>query len=674
MRVNKIGRLAGLLGALLTACCVPAWAASQSVADYLKPTDFDEARLSPSGEYVAAKHWLNGRMVLGVIRVSDRKLIGALQFQGEHGVGDFWWVGRDRVVASIVDYSGPLARPAYLGELVGMDADGSAVDYLFGFRAETKMDTLIQHREAKKAWAWMIEPRTPRPGHSLIKAEYWNENQTPGHQFAVAGNGVAVVYDMDTTSGHLDRVVDSPFAGDADFLVDHAGIVRYAQGEDNQNNRQFWYRAANDAPWKRIDPGTFGGESPKLVAFAGDDKSIYVSADEQGKHCLLEYQIADNQHRVLTCDDDAEPDNIIYSFDAAKRPIAVVFAPGKPEVKLVDSDSDSAKLLPQIEAAFPGQYVRPVSRTDDGKQLLLLVSGDRNPGDYYLFQRDTKKADYLMSRNSWIDPELQAQVKAFSFKARDGLKVWAYLTVPKGVAQKMLPMIVIPHGGPFGIRDRWNWQPEPQLFASRGYSVLQVNFRGSGGYGESFHDAGRYALGTKMIDDLTDGVQSLISDGVVDPKRICIYGASYGGYAALMSAEREPGLYRCAIALAGIYDLKSLVHDSLYGEYARGINFMSEFFGATDDVLWAQSPVANVDQLKAAVMIAHGEQDPIAPFSQAKELREALEQRHYPYEWFTGAAETHGFYDEKTRTAFFDQAFEFLRHNIGNGAAPDAAK
>ena len=282
------------------------------------------------------------------------------------------------------------------------------------------------------------------------------------------------------------------------------------------------------------------------------------------------------------------------------------------------------------------------------------------------------KADYLVSKRSWIDPDLMGGRRPIVVPARDGTQLHGFLTLPKGAAGKNLPLVVNPHGGPFGIRDDWEWDLDPQLLASRGYAVLQINYRGSAGYGRRFRNAGKALWDSVMIDDISDAARWTVTQGYADPKRLCIYGGSYGGYAALASAEREPDLYRCTIGYAGVYDLPLFKRDSDISDTTSGRNYIDEFVGATPERLAEASPVNHVDKLKAAVLIVHGTQDKRAPFTQAKSLRKALEDRQYPFEWMEVAGEGHGFYAPENRKAFYEKLIGFLDQHIGSTATAAA--
>lgn len=300
------------------------------------------------------------------------------------------------------------------------------------------------------------------------------------------------------------------------------------------------------------------------------------------------------------------------------------------------------------------------------------MSSDRSPGDYYLFDTRTRKADYFAAVRDWINPEEMSERRPIQLKARDGTQLWGYLTLPKGRDPRKLPLVVNPHGGPFYIRDRWGFDSDAQLLANRGYAVLQVNFRGSGGYGSDFVTAGKKAWATTMIADITDATRWTIAQGYADPSRVCIYGASYGGYAALMSAIVEPDLYRCVIGYAGVYDLQLLKKDSDLASTNSGKKFFAEAIAGTDQEMIGQSPINYLDQLRAPVLIVHGKDDARAPFSQAKALRSALESRKHRYQWLVRGDEGHGFWQVENIEAFYSTLIGFIDQNIGPASLPPA--
>jgi dipeptidyl aminopeptidase/acylaminoacyl peptidase len=301
----------------------------------------------------------------------------------------------------------------------------------------------------------------------------------------------------------------------------------------------------------------------------------------------------------------------------------------------------------------------------------MHVASDRNPGDYYLFNLKAKNASMLISQRDWINPERMATTRGFHFTARDGLRIDGLLTLPPGSDGKNLPMVVNPHGGPFGIQDVWGYSGEVQLLANAGYAVLQVNYRGSGGFGEAFEHAGYKQWGRAMQDDLTDATRWAIQQGIADSKRICIYGASYGGYASLEGVAKEPDLYRCAVGYVGVYDMPMMYHDGDIPERLFGRNFLKETLG--EDKLEEISPDMHADRIKAPVLLTAGGADERAPIEQSKRMEQALRNAGKPVETLYYPEEAHGFYKMEHRQELYTRLLAFLRANIGPGIGPGLA-
>ncbi len=236
--------------------------------------------------------------------------------------------------------------------------------------------------------------------------------------------------------------------------------------------------------------------------------------------------------------------------------MGVRFTDGRPATAVFDNADAGVKALVELMQQFPGEDVRFVAGTDDGGKAVALVEADVDPGTFFLYDKAANKFTTLAQRAAWIDPNVLGRSVPFTFKTRDGLSEQGYVTYPPGKTDaKNLPLVVLPHGGPFFERDAWGFEIEPQLLAASGYAVLQVNFRGSSGYGRAFTQAGAREWGGKMQDDVTDATHWAVEQGIADPSRICIYGASYGAYAALEGAAKEPSLYKCAAGYVGVYDL-----------------------------------------------------------------------------------------------------------------------
>jgi len=264
-----------------------------------------------------------------------------------------------------------------------------------------------------------------------------------------------------------------------------------------------------------------------------------------------------------------------------------------------------------------------------------------------------------------LEEQKMRPVEPYEVKVRDGKTVYAYLTKPDD-SNGPFPMVVMPHGGPHGVRDYWAFDSYAQMMASRGYAVLQMNFRGSGGYGRSFLFEGYRQWGRSMQDDVTDVTQWAIDSGIATEDGVCIFGGSYGGYAAMMGAIREPDLYQCVIAYVGVYDLELMFKKGDIPTRRSGLVYLKQAVGEDEEDLRARSPVHNLDKLKAPVFIVHGGEDFRVDIAHAHELRKGLEKLDKPYEWMVKVNEGHGFYRPENRMELFERMLAFLDEHIGD--------
>jgi dipeptidyl aminopeptidase/acylaminoacyl peptidase len=325
-------------------------------------------------------------------------------------------------------------------------------------------------------------------------------------------------------------------------------------------------------------------------------------------------------------------------------------------------DHPAARLHEAMQRAFAGDEVRFISHSADGKRAIVVVESDIAPAEYYLLDTDTKKADVISAARSWVDIEKMRPKEPIELEARDGTALHGYLTRPAGDGP--YPLVVLPHGGPHGVRDAWGFDWEAQLFASRGYAVLQVNFRGSGGYGIDFLEAGYREWGAAMQDDVTDATNWAIEQRVASADRICIYGASYGGYAALMGAAREPTLYRCAIGYAGVYDLPLMFESGDVPDSELGVDYLNRVLGTDVADLRSRSPTAHANTIEAAVFLIHGTEDWRADYKHGIRMKEELERAGKHVEWLSLRHEGHGAYADATRLEVYQAILAFLDEHL----------
>jgi dipeptidyl aminopeptidase/acylaminoacyl peptidase len=476
------------------------------------------------------------------------------------------------------------------------------------------------------------------------------------------GEGYARAELMDITSGRRRIVAQAPVAR-AEFLVDHAGEVRFATGQNVENDTLTYYRQDGKSDWQLINDQAVTGVWVEPIGFSKDNAAAYVwSSRKDGPDAIERLDLATMERTEVLRHSRVDPHRIIFD-PATDEPIGATFMDGVPESQFFDAASPQARTVRSLEAAVPGQSVQLRSATADGNQQLVIVSSDRNPGDFYHLDRTQRSANLWASRADWVMPDQMAEAKPIELKARDGLALHGYLTTPLGREAKGLPMVVLPHGGPHGVRDGWGFDIERQLLAARGYAVLQVNFRGSGGYGGAFEHAGYQQWGAAMQDDVTDATRWAIEQGVADPKRVCLYGSSFGGYSALMGVAREPALYACAAGNVGVYDL-----DMMYGRgdlQARrwGENYLKLVVG--EEGLDARSPAKLAASIKVPVLLAAGELDERTPPEQTKAMERALQAAGVPVEAHYYDNEGHGYYLLSNRRDYYTKLLTFLDRHLG---------
>lgn len=623
---------------------------------FLRRDAYLDIKISPTGEYYAATVPLEDRTFLAVLRRSDKAVTAKLQIGEDAIVDEFWWVNDERVMASVAEKLGRNDQPSLTGELVAVNADGERGKWLTHRYGETYT---LMHGTL---------PGDDR--HVLITAVAYGENPE------------TVLEKMDVYDGRR-RAVSSAPVRNADFVTDAAGVARFASGAGNNNVRKLYYRERKGADWELINDESVSGIGEYALGFSADGLTAYLQSERRaGPDAIVAWNPATRERKDVLVDTVVDPYNVLRAVDN-DAPVGARYMHDRVRTRFFDPQSPTAKAYRQLEKAFPDSAVAITSATKDGKLLLVQVWSDRNPGDFYLFDTEKKQVDLVFSRRKWFEPANLPPTRSVELTARDGLKLHGYLTLPigsqPGVNQPGAnqsggnrpatpqPMVLLPHGGPFGIFDEWWYDNETQMLAAAGYAVLRINYRGSGNYGRAFHVAGAREWGGELQDDLTDATRWAIAQGIADPKRICIYGASYGGYAALMGAAKEPDLYRCAAGYVGVYNLEKMHRDD--ARSARSMmHWANDWLGDRKD-LAAVSPTELAHKIKVPVFLAAGGKDKRAPVEHTEQMEKALKKVGVPVESLYFPHEGHGFYTEEHQREFYTKLLAFLSRHLGGATA-----
>ena len=640
------------------------------LADFAKHMQFRDARISPDGTHLAASSIIDGKVVLSIIDLEKNTGL-TLRPRDDDEIYKFWWVSNRRIVYTVAQHFGYFEAPGMTGELFAVDVDGKNKDVLFGYRVSQSMagstGSHIDKPKSEYASGWMLDSLRDDDESALIYVQRWNWS----HVGSAGGESLHnEVRRIDVNTGKNRTVAVAPMTGAA-FVVDNKGAVRFSYAVDSAQKQKVYYREADGKDWELVLDEAKTGQRLTPVQFNRAGDGVYficAGSHDRGGVCL--WDVAARTFKTLWSGRDAGPSGFESTFDDQDL-FAIRSMPGRTAVVLLDREAEEAKALVGLMQQFPGEDVSFVNATHDGSKAVVLVEGDRDPGAFYLYDVKEKKIGFLLARAPWLKPDALAVMEPFTIKARDGIELRGFLTRPPGKeAAKNLPLVVFVHGGPYWVRDIWEYDPIVQVLASRGYAVLQVNFRGSGGYGEAFIRAGYGEWGAEMQDDVTDATRWAIEQGAADAKRICIFGGSYGGYAALQGAVREPDLYQCTIGYVGVYDLSLMKSRGDIPQSFKGEGYLDLVLGNDDAVLAQRSPINQIDRIKARVMLIVGGQDKRVPPVQGENLRNAMLRRGKDVEWLYQPTEGHGFYDEKNVKEMYTKVLGFLDRNIGAASKP----
>jgi len=468
-------------------------------------------------------------------------------------------------------------------------------------------------------------------------------------------------YRLDMKTGNLSLLFQNP-GNITKWYSDPAGKLRMAIASDGVNETLL-YRDKESQNFRSVLRNNFK-TSISPISFSADNSCIYaLSNKNRDKMALVELDcVTGKEHRVIYSNPQVDVSEAIYSVNKDKL-IYAGFETSKKERHYLD-DTFKA-IFKKLEKLLPNTEIVIASSDSLEKKFIVRTYTDRNPGSFYLYSIDDDKLVKLSDVNSSLKVENMAEMKPISYKTRDGLTVYGYLTLPRGMPPKNLPVVVMPHGGP-DTRNSWGYNSEVQFLASRGYAVFQVNFRGSKGYGKDFWIAGFKEWGAKMQDDITDGVHWLIEQKIADPSRIGIYGFSFGGFSALHGLMSSPELYRCGASYSGFTNLFTYFKD-IPPYFRPYLQMYYETVGnpETDaDYFRAASPVFHTDKIKVPVLIAQGARDPRVNMNETHQFVKELKKKKVPVTYIFKEGEGHVFRNNENRLEFYKKLEIFLDQNL----------
>ncbi len=602
------------------------------VSAFTDPPRFDHAALSPLGTWFARSGLDGDRGRLKVIAYPGGEVRLDLALRDGGRIRSLQWKSDDMLVFEV------RGRPVRFGEGCGaFDWRGDAsVVMVFDAKARS-------HR--RLAWGTVVDMLAAHPYAVLVACDTVNRIDTR------SGWGRRAASPSDAGHGARYRFPTPLLALDG-YVADRRGNVVF-NVVTAETLEQMVFRRERGA-WQRADAWA---DSPGWLPIAAgpEAKSWYALATgADGTLVLALHHGADGRSELLAANPVVDVSRVLF---AGGRAYAAQFDAGYPTTEYIDTSHPLARQHAELARLFPGRRVTLTSWTADYARSLAVVEGDRMPGDLVLVDAVSGSVERLMGRRPGLEASVLAPMTPVEFRARDGATVHGYVTGEAG--RRPGATVVLVHDGPHGARDTWGFHALGQLLASRGYQVLQVNFRGSGGYGEPYARRGFGEWGGVMQDDLTDATRWAVEAGIADPDAICILGAGYGAYAAVMGVVRNPRTYRCAVGIGGVYDLEAAAKVPEYSYRFPGLRQTRDRAGSSG--LAARSPVHHAALIDAPVFLAHGTDDGRSPVRQSRRMQRILRRAGKVVEFLPLEGQGHEIRNREMRRGLYERVLRFLR-------------
>ncbi len=604
-------------------------------------------QLSPDGRRIAFSLDEDDKVWLGVIDIDSGALIRKIPLEEDQQLRWFRWASSDRLMLSLVVPITSNWAEGRVARLFVADLASGQSHYIGPRRGQgLEGDDVLYTDPAGEFVLLSLQPQL------WVEPEVWR-------------------FRLDGTDARGEKVVAQ--RGILRWIADDAGVIRAGLGFENRKVK-LWYRKEAHDEFRliaRVNPEDEDEIWEGVHILRDADEGLVIEPATDGRLALRRFNYATRELGEVVYE-NPEWDLTAVELDDDGKPLAIRFTDDRDRIVWLDPELE--RLQARLQQALGSPDAQIADRSRDGSRLLISAGSASNPGAWFVYTPATRELKEFAQIRPGIDPAMLAEVRAITYSARDSTSIRAYLTLPKGREAKGLPLIVMPHGGPYGVRDKLDYSDEVQLLANRGYAVLQPNFRGSAGFGEAFEEQGKGEIGRKMQDDLDDAMDWAVAQGIADPQRVCLVGSSYGGYAALWGVIRNPERYRCAASFAGVT------------EWDRQLAYAADFLSRQGRRKWRErvrgedrqfdldsvSPARRAAEVTRPVLLAHGKKDRTVLFSQFEIMRDALTRARVTDTQFVVIDEAgHGFFKPEDEQAWYDALIGFLiRHNPPDAAAP----
>lgn len=605
----------------------PAQVKRYDVKDFFRNPEKTRFQISPDGNYYSYLAPWENRMNIYVQKTGEKEPVRVTNVKDRDIAGYFW---KDNTLLYVRDFGGDENYHVFMASV-----DGKSEKDLTPFK-----DVRVS----------ITDDLFELPGFILVEMNKENPE-------------VFDVYRLNITTGDLQLVAKNP-GNISTWVADHEGRIRAAVTTDGVSS-SLMVRSDEKAEWKSLITTNFR-ESVYPLFFSFDNASLYVSTNlKRDKSVIARINLEKGtEEEVLYENDQVDVSDLNYS---RLRKVLTYAEYETDKTYRHYFDKETEVMFNKIQENLPGKTFAISANDKNEKRFIVRSYSDRSLGAYYLYDKNSGKLEMIHNISPWINESDMAEMKPVSFTSKDGVKIHGYLTLPVGKPATNLPVVINPHGGPWA-RDSWGYNPEVQFLANRGYAVFQINFRGSTGYGRKFWELSFKQWGQTMQQDITDGVNWLISQKIANPSKIAIYGASYGGYATLAGITGTPDLYAAAIDYVGVSNLFTFMK-TIPPYWKPYLEMMYEMVGNPEDardslMMRKYSPVFQVDKIKTPLLIAQGAKDPRVNKNESDQIVEALKKRGIDVEYIVKENEGHGFHNEENRFEFYSAMEKFLGKHL----------
>ncbi|TRX53919.1 alpha/beta hydrolase family protein [Thalassomonas sp. M1454] len=614
--------------------------------------EYLSVKISPDGEHLAVKVMKDGKPALVFLNTETMNVTGSSIFPGKNEVGYYKWINNERVVIQVNQREPWNKESFYYGELFAVNMDGSKGKLIYGYRAgEKQVGSNIKKNKQIIGWAHIIDTLPDDDEHIIISS-------TPQSKHS---NVIASILKINIYNGRIKEKLGRAPAVNANIITDVNGQIRAATAIDKNQVLRAYLKKDNE--WQTIPQENFGSSFTPITINSSGDQLYTLDNYNQDFTGLFKLNLNTGEYKHILTDKNVDISDAIKSTDG-RTVYAVRADDGFPVYYMINKSLPEAKVFKNLVATYPGHSIDITSHTKDGKSYIVKVSSDIEPGNFYIYDTEKNSIALLFKYYPKLDSKHLVYTDPFKFTASDGLEVNGFFTQGK-VAKKgdIAPLVIYVHGGPH-IKDSWGFDPNNQYLANNGYSVLQVNFRGSTGYGANFESAGYKNWGTKIQRDIREAFDWAVANGKAKKDKACIMGGSFGGYSAVQSTIIYPDAYKCAISYAGVFDLPLMFDEGNIKNVYYGKSYLENTVGKDESTLKAMSPVYNTEKMKTPLLLAHGRNDKQVPFEHSQRLLNAMSKTGNDYIWYPVDSETHGLFDPENKKQYMNNVLKFLNKHL----------